>query len=66
MMHEYTDIIETLRKEIKNRANEISHRLDNGEVQEIRELLSFIDDLEDRMGSFDDIVNFAWEECEKF
>lgn len=66
MIHEYSDIINTLRNEIKNRANEISHRLDSGEVEEIRELLGFIDDLEDKMSSFDDIVNFAWEDCEVF
>lgn len=62
MNYEYDEIVNVLRNEIKNRANEISYRLSESDVSQIHELLLLIDELEGKMGDFDDIVDCAWEE----
>lgn len=66
MSYEYEEIVNVLRNEVKNKANEVSHRLHDDEIYQIRETLKFIDELEDRMNEFDDIISGAWEDCVMF
>jgi hypothetical protein len=65
MSYEIQNII-MIKNSVKDRANEISQRLGIEDIDRISEIVALIDELEEELNEFEDIMDSAWCGAEIF
>jgi hypothetical protein len=65
MYYEIENVI-SIRNSVKSRANEISQRLGIEDIDRINEIIALIDELEEELNEFEDIMDNAWCGAEIF